>query len=987
MNQNMFYAHLHVLLLPMVLMLFGMNAFGQENLMISGQVTDESAAPIPGVNIQVKGSTTGTITDLEGNYSIWVSGKSDILVFSFVGMRTVEEPVGNRSMINVQLEEDFINLDEIVVVGYGQKKRSDLVGSVSSVPREKIANPANNSLYETLQASTSGVMVTRNSGQPGSDDVSIQIRGMNSITASNEPLIVVDGIPYSGSLMDIAPSDIQSVEILKDASSSAIYGSRGANGILLITTRRGTVDKPLIELRLSSSLSQIAKKPRLFNAEEYLAWKTAAFRAAGVMTDIELLLNGYELESLESGNEVDWMDEFSENAWQHDITLNLSGGSQKTNYYFSGSFTNQDGIVINSGFRRITVKLNLDQEIKPWWKTGFSLLMANSNTNDTEFGEHAIYALSPLGKLREDDGSYTLYPMYEETYYSNIIADNVLRENEDRENRIFNNLYMLVDIPFVEGLNFRVNFGTDLRYNNTGEYSPRGTADGEKAQGIASVSKRNSLSWTLENLLNYSRQIGTRSNLDFTGLYSLQQYSYNYLSSSAYGFPSDDYLWYNLDAGEIQGQTTTNYYDWSLVSYMGRLNYQFDDKYYVTLTLRSDGYSGFGSGNKFGHFPSAGLAWRISNEPFLSNIAALDNLKIRLSYGQSGNQAVSPYQSLASLDNWGYVFGQQNRVGLYIDGLSNENLSWETSTMLNTALDFSLWNGRLNGTIEYYLTHTDDILLRREIPPMNAGLNSIMDNIGKTKNTGVELDLHTVNIKSGAFRWNTGISFSMNRNEIIELYGDTKDDVGNRWFIGEPIDVYYTQVFEGVWQEDDDIANSPQPGADPGDAKLRNLNDDNVINEQDRTIIGSPMPDFIASLSNSFTYKGFTLYILFHGMQGHMGRVSIDRAGRFNTYYHDYWTPDNPINTMIGPRWQGSGRMNGSVDYHDASFIRLKDLNLSYSIPRKWIRTVRLNEARIFLNLRDAFTFTDYPGDDPEILSSYRYPVQRTILLGLNVKF
>lgn len=987
MNKNKFCAHLHCFFLPMVLMLSGMNAFGQEGLLISGKVTDEGAAPIPGVNIQVKGSTIGTITDLDGNYSIRVAGESDILVFSFVGMRMVEEQVGNRSIINVQLEENFINLDEIVVVGYGQKKRSDLVGSVSSVPREKIANPANSSLYETLQASTSGVMVTRNSGQPGSDNVTIQIRGMNSISASNEPLIVVDGIPYLGSLMDIAPSDIQSVEILKDASSSAIYGSRGANGILLITTRRGTVDKPVIELRMSSSLSQIAKKPRLMNAEEYIAWKTEANRAAGRTTDLDLMLTANELESYNAGKEIDWMDEFSENAWQHDITLNLSGGNQKTNYYMSGTYTNQDGIVINSGYSRLTVKLNLDQEIKQWWKTGFSLLMTNSNTNDAVFGDHSIYALSPLGKVREDDGSYTIYPMYEDTYYSNIIADNVLRKNEERENRIFNNFYMLFNLPFVEGLNLRVNFGTDLRYRNTGEYLPRGTAEGDIASGIASVSKRKSLSWTLENLLNYSRNIGERGNLDFTGLYSLQRYENDYLSSGARGFTSDDYLWYKLDAGETQSQTATDYYDWSLVSYMGRLNYRFDDKYYVTLTLRSDGYSGFGEGNKFGHFPSAGLAWRISNEPFLRGVATIDNLKIRLSYGQSGNQAVSPYQSLASLANWGYVFGQQNRIGLYIDGLPNENLSWETSTMLNAALDFSFWKGRLNGTMEYYNTYTDDILLRREIPPMNAGLNSIMDNIGKTKNTGLEFELHTVNINKGSFRWNTGFNFSMNRNEIIELYGDTKDDIGNRWFIGKPIDVYFTHIFEGVWQEDDDIANSAQPGANPGDAKLRDINDDGVIDDEDRAIVGSSMPNFIASLSNTFTYKGLSLYVFIHGMQGYMGRVSIDRAGRFNTYYQDYWTPDNPINTNIGPNFQGSGRMNGSVDYHDASFIRLKDLSLSYLFPRKWTRTIRLAEARIFLNMRDLYTFTNYPGDDPEVLSSYRYPVQRTFLIGLNVKF
>ncbi len=964
----------------------GNNSFGQAGQLISGRVTDNASYPIPGVNVSIKGTSSGAITNLDGDYEIMVTGSDDILVFSFVGMKTIEEEVGNRRIIDVQLEEDFIDLDEIVVVGYGEKKKSDLVGSVSSVSKEKISNPANTSLFETIQGSTSGLLVTRNSGQPGSD-YDILIRGRNSISASNEPLIVVDGIPLAGSLSDISPADIQSVEVLKDASSSAIYGSRGSNGILLITTKRGSIDKPVVELRVSSSLSKIANKPRLMNAEEFVAWRTEAYRAAGMNTDLDNVLTGFELESYLAGEEVDWMDEFSKNAWQQDITLNMSGGNQKTRYYMSGTYTDQDGIVINSGYRRLTLKLNLDQEIKPWWKTGFSLLLSNANTNNAVFGEHAVYALSPLGKLRYDDGTYTLYPMYPDNFYSNIIADNVLRENEDQENSLFNNLYMLFDVPFIQGLNFRFNLGTELGFNNTGEYMPRGTAEGELKNGIASVSKRKSFSWTLENIVNYSKELGAKGQLDFTGLYSLQGYIYDYLSAGAQGFTSDDYLWYKLDAAEIQIPTSTNYRDWHLVSYMGRLNYQFDDRYYVTLTLRADGYSGFGKGNKWGQFPSAGLAWRLSNEPFLRDLSYIDNLKVRLSYGQSGNQAVSPYQSLASLDSWGYVFGKQNRTSLYVSGMTNENLSWETSTMFNTAVDFSFWKGRLSGTLEYYLTNTDDILLERQIPPMNAGLNSIMDNIGKTQNNGVEFEIHTVNIDRGGFRWNTGLNYSMNRNKITELYGDSKDDVGNNWFIGEPIDVYFTQIFDGVWQEDDDIANSPQPGASPGDAKIRDINGDHVINDEDRAIIGSPMPDFIASLSNTFTYKGFSLYVFIHTVQGNMGRVTIDRAGRFNQYYRDFWTPENPINTNIGPDFQGSGRIYGSVDYFDASFIRLKDISLSYSFPRKWTHVVHLAEAKIFLNARDLYTFTDYPGDDPEVLSSYRYPVPTSFLLGINVKF
>ena len=973
-----------------------------QNREISGKVTDEEG-PLPGVDVVIKGTTTGVITNLDGTYVI-NAPETAVLLFSYVGYLPQEIPVGSQTYIDILMIPDLVNLDEIVVVGYGTQRKSDIIGSVSSVNKERIQNTASINVLESVQGSSPGVYIRRSSGEPGSQ-ADIRIRGINSIGASNSPLYVVDGIPFtSGNLNDISPNDIESIEILKDASAAAIYGSRSANGVVLITTRRGTAEGMRLEFSSSVLFEKIANKPELFSGEEYLNYKREANIAAGNSTDLNDLLTTYELENYQAGIQTDWLDELTRTAATQNYQLSLIGGTEKSKYYLSGSYTDQDGIVINSGYKRMSLKFNFDHKINDWLSLGTSMLITNSDYNPAEFGTDgdAAYKLSPYGKLKNDDGSYTLYPMYSDVYYSNVIADNMLKEVSDQRTRIFNNMFMVVELPFIKGLSYRLNYGLDIRYRERGLYWPKGTVEGESitledvnsspVYGKASTLSSRSNSWTLENILNYKKEINSNNKIDFTAMVSRQDYDFSEMTAGAEGFISDDFLWYQLQAGKQQSLSESDFEDWRLLSAMGRLNYNLMDKYLLTLTGRSDGYSAFAENNKWSFFPSAGFAWKLSNEPFLSDIESIQSLKLRLSYGHSGNQAIDPYSSLAQLLTSGYVFGQTSENGVSPSSLANANLTWETTIAKNAAIDFALFRGRISGSFEYYVSNTESLLLSRNIPSM-TGVSEIMDNIGSVKNRGIDIDFRTINISKKNFQWQTFFNVSKFKDEIVELYGDNKDDVGNNWFIGERINVYYTQEADGVWQTDDDIAgylyntNSTQLPK-PGSAHLIDVEidgeRDGVIDADDRVIIGSPDPSLLLGMSNTFTYKGISLSIFVHSVHGNMRNVNIDGAGRFNTYKHNYWTETNPSNEYIRPNASGSTN-KGSLYYHDASFFRVKDINLSYSVPKVYLNKTGIKGLDISVNARDIYTYTKFPGDDPEVGLSYRYPVPMSLLFGLKI--
>ena len=971
---------------------------------LTGVVTDRSTGEsLPGVNIVAKGTSVGTVTDIDGNYRITVPDDATTLVFSSVGYVTQEIIIGGQSVVNLDLEPDVQSLSEVVVVGYGTQKKSDIVGSVASVSAEKLEQNANPNVFQALQGAAPGLNITRGSGDPG-ESGSIQIRGTNSISASNSPLIVVDGIPYAGNIRDINPNDIASVEVLKDASASAIYGSRAASGVILITTKGGTVGKTVIEFNTSWSIQNEAVEYQLMNAPEFFALRKEAHRADGTITGNEAddeivsqILEVNELKSWERGESVDWLDEMlNRNALRQSYQISVNTGTENARDYFSISYVEEEGLQKSTGFSRVTLKNNLELlSIAPWLKVGDNLLFSYNDYERMVFGNNnqpAFYRLSPFARIYEDDGTFTKFPQANDELAINPIAEIELSTQENSFTNLFNNLYFEVAPAFLEGFMYRMNFGSTIRFSKEAIYWPRGTWLGDANDGLSEVVDGRTLDFTWENIVKYNRSFGEHR-LDFTGLYSRQSHDFERAVTGASGFVTDDLLWYNPNAGASpilpsRGGLPKN--EWDLVSYMARLNYNYQEKYYLTATIRRDGYSGFAANRKYGDFPSAALAWRLSEEVFMGGADWLDDLKIRASYGTVGNQAVGTYRSLAQLRTTPYVFGETVVGGVKVNSLANDNLGWERATTLNIGTDFSALEGRLSGTLDFYNTQTSDLLLNREIPKI-TGQDNILFNIGKLKNVGYELGLNTIPVVAGDFIWRLGLNFSTNRNEIVQLYGDDQDDVQNQWFIGQPLDVIYDFEFDGIWQlgQEDQIAESATPSRVPGDVRIKDQNNDGVLDADDRVIVGVEQPDWIGGLNSTFSYKGLSLNVFVQTVQGIDKRFAEEGGilGRFNRAPYDYWTPENPSNTWHRPSLNNPAVPLGSINVYDASFTRIKDITLSYDLPESIVSTIGLEKTRVYVNLHDYFTFTDFPFVDPESAAYAEISIPKYVLFGLNIAF
>jgi TonB-linked SusC/RagA family outer membrane protein len=944
-----------------------------------------SSEPVQAATVLVAGTSIGTSTNEAGAFTLQVPNPNATLVVSRIGFARIEVPLNGRTSVSIQMTRTAVSLSEVVVVGYGTQKRSDITGSVTSVPADRLEEKPNTSIAQALQGSMPGVTVTT-AGAGAEPSLDIQVRGRNSISASRDPLVVVDGIPYNGSLSELNPNDVQSIEVLKDASATAIYGTRGSNGVILVTSRKGLTGKPHVSYTGYAGTQTVTNVPRLMNAQEFFDFKCVRVRTAPTQT-CESLLTATELANYQAGIDTDWLGIGTRTGTQQNHDLSFSGGSEDTRYYVGGSTLRVNGVAQNDQFNRTTVRVNLDQKLKPWLSVGTSTQGVRASRDGVPVNFTTSFQGNPLINPYDANGNQLLIPWPEDPITNNAL-ENLRAVDEDLNKRVFSSNYLQVNVPQVEGLSYRLNAGLDVADRNTGRYYGRDTQTGLALGGRATITEVNRADWTLENVVRYARAVG-RHNFDVTALYSEASNSLETDTTRAQGFPND-VLGFRSPL-PLLNVPTFDVVESRLLSQMGRLNYSFDERYLATLTARRDGYSGFGSNNKYGVFPSLALGWNISNESFFPWTKTVDALKLRLSYGKSGNQAIRPYQTFAQLDDRSYITGDVAAPGYIPVTLGNPDLKWETTLSKNVGVDLSMWQERLRVTVDAYWAETSDLLLRRSISSVH-GITTITQNIGKTANKGVELQVGTLNLDRNGWQWRTDLSLAANRNRIVDLYGNGIDDIASTWFIGQPIAVNYGYRFDGIFQNAAEVAASAQPTAQPGYVRVVDVNGDGKIDPADRTIIGSREPRYTAGFTNSIRYDRLMLSAFFNSVQGVTRENDLLATNqvltdvRRNMMYREWWTPTNGVNDY--PLNSNSSNPLGVAFYEDASFIRLKDLSLSYDVPTRFASRIGGESLRLYVNGRNLWTKTKWTGLDPELLDTQRaVPLERVITGGMTVRF
>lgn len=970
---------------------------------VRGKVTDEKGEALPGVSVRVTGANIGTVTNIEGEYSINVP-EGGSLTFSYIGFSTQTLPVSGE-VLNVMLKPDPKNqLNEVVVVGYGSQKRSDITGAVASVPKDRLSKLPVNNVMQAIQGAVANVTVSQGSSIPG-DQPGVQVRGRNSISASSEPYVVVDGIPLTktdGSINDINPNDIQSVEILKDASSVAIYGVNGSNGVILITTKRGATGKPSIRYSTYGGIENATDVLEVASGEELLKryaeyariTKTSLFNGGPVR-------NQLEAENYKNGVTTDWLDAVMQTGVNQNHNISLSGGSENAKYYVSGDYLNQKGVILGYNYKRYSFRVNTDIKATKYLTVGTSSFIVGHNRDGGRANLLNAMAMSPYATMYNADGTLTQYPMASEQLWGNPLLPATLNPERRQFNMTLNGYG---EMSFGEiwkplaGLKYRLNGGFTYFPTRTNEYAGKTVYN---MTGFGRIGNTESQTYTVENILSYNKDI-RKHHFDFTGLFAAKDKYYQSAVSIGEIFPNDDLSWGNLGAASTQ--KVSSYADrYRTVSQMGRINYGYNSKYMLTLTVRRDGASVFGANNKYGTFPSAAVAWNLHNESFMKQYAdVVNNLKLRFSYGLTGNEAIGIYQTLSLMNSSSLAMGGQSRTTLKARTLmGNDDLQWEKTEGFNTGIDFGVLKNRVSGSIDLYKTKTHDMLLLQRLPQL-SGYVDVRSNIGEMQNTGIDLTLNTTNVTLKKFTWSSTIVFSKNKNKILDLYGDGKDDLGNRWFIGQPVGVIWDYTKVGVWQADE-IASGANKGwdntAEAGDLKLADLNGDGKITNDDRQILGQTSPKWTGGLTNTFTYKDFSLNVFISTVQGALSSnrqigVAADEMGRRNSpAVIGYWTPENKSN-----EWRSLGNHSNFYGYgfpSDASFTRLKDVTLSYNLPKSVISKIGLGGLQVYASGRNLYTWTNWIGWDPEARdisrgadnSDINYPMVRSFVLGANVSF
>jgi len=960
----------------------GLNMVQQK--VVSGIVTDSDGNALPVVSIQEKGTTNGVLSDASGTYRINLTTTEPVLIFSFVGYAPVEAAIGTQSVVNVTMVLSETGLEEIVVVGYGTQRKESVTGSVASMKGDEMRDIPSANITQALQGRIAGVDMEQTSTKPGAT-MQIRVRGTRSLNASNDPLVVLDGIPFGGSISDINPSSIKSVDILKDASATAIYGSRGANGVILITTNKGqSGQKAQFTYNSYYGLKKVFAQFPMMDGPEFVALREASGRYTNGVDEFDNV-------------NTNWQDLFYKNGMVTSHDLGVSGGTQKGGYSFSAGYYRDEAVLPGQNYSRFSINGTLDQAIGKYFRFGFITNNNYSISNGNNMGLYGNLSTSAISDPYNEDGTFkrTVKMILDENWvYARETIDALGDKWIDRTKAYgsYNTLFGEVKIPGVEGLKYRINLGANFRMTNGGSYTGEGVFSATPTTvSTASISNSLGTGWAVENLLTYDRTFAGKHQVNAVALYSAEKTMYNSSFIAAKDIPADAFQFYNL--GRAAGEITVNpdyqnYYQTGLMSWMGRIMYSYDNRYMLSASIRSDGSSRLAPGHQWHTYPAISVGWSIANESFMDNISWIDLLKLRVGFGQTSNQAIDPYATLGRLSSRPYNFGSTYSTGFYVSSLPNENLGWEYSDTYNFGLDFGLWNNRLSGTIEYYITNTKDILLSVSLPP-TSGVSSYMANIGETQNKGVEVSLNGVILDSpSGWRWELGFNLYANHNELIALASGQTRDESNWWFVGYPINVIFDYEKTGLWQEGDQYLSILEPGGNVGMIKVKYTGDYNEdgtparkIGADDRQIM-SVDPNFMGGFNTRLAYKGFdltavgafksggTLISTLYSASGYLNLMT----GRRGNVKVDYWTPENTNAKYPAPSGILSGdnpKYGNSLGYFDASYLKIRSLSLGYNIDNiSVVKNAGIDKLRLYVTVQNPFVmFSPYhneSGMDPE---------------------